>query len=216
MTAVAEEDEPFSELTDATFPRVDLVARAANGTRFLIAKEASGGAGLLAPDFVRDLIAKAPQDTTEGPVTETSTRERAVTPNGITLTGSPADIASFIHKAAIAARERDEDVVKADMSTKSINDLDDDQFAYIEPGGEKDEHGRTVPRSLRHFPLNDAPHVRNALSRAPQSPFGDKAMPKIRAAAKKFGIDSDVKKAADLWPIATVDELRAAIELVRH
>src|SRR5262249_46497049 len=43
--------------------------------------------------------------------------------------------------------------------------------------------------SLRHFPVHDAAHTRNALSRAPQSPFGDKAMPKIRAAAKKFGID---------------------------
>ena len=35
-----------------------------------------------------------------------------------------------------------------------------------------------------------AAHVRNALSRAPQSPFGDKAMAAIKAAAKKFGIDA--------------------------
>ena len=46
-----------------------------------------------------------------------------------------------------------------------------------------------MPRSLRHFPIHDAAHVRNALSRAPQSPFGDAAMPKIVAAAKKFGVD---------------------------
>jgi HK97 family phage prohead protease len=77
----------------------------------------------------------------------------------------------------------------AQMSSAAINDLRDDQFAYIEPGGEKDESGRTVPRSLRHFPIHDAAHIRNALARAPQSPFGDKAMPKIKAAAKKFGID---------------------------
>ena len=75
------------------------------------------------------------------------------------------------------------------MTTQSINDLPDSDFAYIEPGGSKDASGKTVPRSLRHFPINDAAHVRNALSRAPQSPFGDKAMPKIRAAAEKFGID---------------------------
>jgi HK97 family phage prohead protease len=75
------------------------------------------------------------------------------------------------------------------MSSAAINDLRDDQFAYIEPGGEKDESGRTVPRSLRHFPIHDAAHIRNALARAPQSPYGDKAMPKIKAAAKKFGID---------------------------
>ena len=61
-------------------------------------------------------------------------------------------------------------------------------FAYIEPGGSKDSEGKTVPRSLRHFPIHDAAHVRNALARAPQSPFANKAMAKITAAAKKFKI----------------------------
>jgi len=78
----------------------------------------------------------------------------------------------------------------AQMTTQSINDLPDSDFAYIEPGGSKDSTGRTVPRELRHFPVHDAAHVRDALGRAPQSPFGGKAMPKIRAAAKKFGIDA--------------------------
>src|SRR5215467_1627057 len=82
----------------------------------------------------------------------------------------------------------------AQMTAQSINDLPDSDFAYIEPGGSKDSSGKTVARSLWNFPIHDAPHVRNALSRAPQSPFGAKALPKIRAAAKKFGIlmsDSD-------------------------
>ena len=41
--------------------------------------------------------------------------------------------------------------------------------------GKKDESGRTVPRNLRHFPVRgadgkpDLPHLRNALSRIPQS-----------------------------------------------
>lgn len=86
---------------------------------------------------------------------------------------------------------RDYDVpvqVRAEMSGASINDLPDSAFAYIEPGGHKDADGRTAPRSLRHFPIHDAAHVRNALARARQSPFGAKAMPKIREAAKKFGI----------------------------
>lgn len=78
---------------------------------------------------------------------------------------------------------------RAAMTSASINDLPDSDFAYIESGGTKDASGRTVPRSLRHFPIHDAAHVRNALARASQSPFGAKAMPKIRAAAKKFGID---------------------------
>jgi HK97 family phage prohead protease len=80
---------------------------------------------------------------------------------------------------------------RAQMSTSDINNLPDADFAYIEPGGSKDPAGKTVPRSLRHFPINDADHVRDALARAPQSPFGDKAMPKILAAAKKFGIDTN-------------------------
>lgn len=77
---------------------------------------------------------------------------------------------------------------RAQMAASSINDLPDSDFAYIEPGGTKDATGKTVPRSKRHFPIHDAAHVRNALARAPQSPYGKQAMPKIKAAAKKFGI----------------------------
>lgn len=98
------------------------------------------------------------------------------------------------HMAAMYANEDG----RAQMTAKSINDLPDSAFAYIEPGGEKDEQGKTVPRSKRHFPIHDAAHVRNALARAPQSPFGEKAMPKIRVAAKKFGIDVGEKSRPDL------------------
>jgi hypothetical protein len=79
--------------------------------------------------------------------------------------------------------------LKAEMAAAEINDLPDSAFAYIEPGGKKDGGNRTTPRSLRHFPIHDAAHVRSALSRVSQSPFGDKAMPKIKTAAKKFGIE---------------------------
>jgi len=74
------------------------------------------------------------------------------------------------------------------MTSAAINDLPDSAFAHIEPGGSKDSSGKTTPRSKRHFPVHDEAHTRNALSRAPQSPFGKAAMPKILAAAKKFGI----------------------------
>jgi hypothetical protein len=56
-----------------------------------------------------------------------------------------------------------------------INNLPDGAFLYIEPGGSRDSEGRTTPRTLRHFPYRDAsgavdlPHLRNALSRIPQS-----------------------------------------------
>jgi hypothetical protein len=76
----------------------------------------------------------------------------------------------------------------AEITTAATNDLPDSAFAYIEPGG-KVVGGKTEPRSLRHFPIHDAAHVRNALARAPQSPFGPKAMPAILRAAKKFGVE---------------------------
>lgn len=78
---------------------------------------------------------------------------------------------------------------RAQMSTEAINDLPDSAFAYIEPGGEKDADGKTVPRSLRHFPIHDEAHVRNALAQMSKSPHGPKAKRKIMAAAKKYGIE---------------------------
>ena len=87
MTALPDEDE-FSELIDAQFNRVDLVRAGANGVPFLIAKQ-DGQAGLLEPDFVRDLIAKAEP--------EPSQEDR------VTMTGSPAAIAKLIHEAALKA-----------------------------------------------------------------------------------------------------------------
>ena len=80
----------------------------------------------------------------------------------------------------------------AEMSSKQKNNLPDSDFAYIQPGGKKDDEGKTTPRSLRHLPINDAAHVRNALARLDQtdiSPEAKKAaLKKIKAAAKKFGI----------------------------
>jgi|TARA_R100000995_G_C3478350_1_gene122338 hypothetical protein len=80
----------------------------------------------------------------------------------------------------------------AKMTSKQKNDLPDSDFAYIEPGGKKDSEGKTVPRSLRHLPINDAAHVRNALARLDQTDISAEAkkaaLKKIKAAAKKFGI----------------------------
>ncbi len=59
--------------------------------------------------------------------------------------------------------------------TKYVDDLSDDCFAYIEPGGKKDDQGKTVPRSLRHLPFKNAEgeidhdHLVNALARVKQS-----------------------------------------------
>ena len=66
---------------------------------------------------------------------------------------------------------------KAEWSTGSVNDLPDSSFLYVE-SGEKDDEGKTTPRSKRHLPYKDAsgkvdlPHLRNALSRLGQSNTG--------------------------------------------
>ena len=62
-----------------------------------------------------------------------------------------------------------DDSLAKKFSSKERNNLPDSDFAYIEPGGKKDDEGKTVPRSLRHFPIPDAAHVRNALARLSQS-----------------------------------------------
>lgn len=117
--------------------------------------------------------------------------------------------------AALYANEPEAE--RAQLTAARINDLPDSAFAYIEPGGKKDEDGKTTPRSKRHFPIHDAAHVRNALARAPQSPFGEKAMPKIRAAAKKLGIGEPAERSQRLdipfarsWAVDDIHILRAA------
>jgi len=72
-----------------------------------------------------------------------------------------------------------EDLEKAVLTSKARNALPKSAFAYV------DENGKG------HFPIHDAAHVRNALARLNQSPFGPKAKPAVMAAAKKFGIETD-------------------------
>lgn len=91
------------------------------------------------------------------------------------------------------------------MSGKEINDLPDSAFAYIEPGGDKDDDGKTVPRSLRHYPVHDEAHARNAYARAQAQiknngsgkNIAQKAMPKIKAALNKFGVKIEDKMARE-------------------
>lgn len=91
----------------------------------------------------------------------------------VSLVDHPANEEVFLIMKRLGATLRHLD--KARWSAAFINDLPDSAFLYIEPDGEKDEDGRTTPRSLRHFPVRDAdgaidlPHLRNALARIPQS-----------------------------------------------
>jgi hypothetical protein len=66
------------------------------------------------------------------------------------------------------------EVDKAVWDVAYVNDLPDSAFLFVE-SGDKDEEGKTKPRSLRHFPYRgkdgkvDLAHLRNAIARIPQS-----------------------------------------------
>ena len=80
----------------------------------------------------------------------------------------------------------------AEWSAAAINDLPDSSFLFIAPGGDKDDEGKTAPRSLRHFPVKDAdgevdlPHLRNALARISQADIPEDAKTKARALAQRL------------------------------
>ena len=97
------------------------------------------------------------------------------------------------------------DSMDAEWTTEYINDLPDSAFAYIEPGGEKDEDGKTVPRSKRHLPYKNAQgeidhdHLVNALARVKQSetmPEGGKrsAIEKLCAAVRSWNREHEETK----------------------
>jgi hypothetical protein len=113
-------DEEFTELVDADIPRVDLVDKAANGMRFLIAKN-DDSAGLMDPEFVRDLLAKSEPDAAA---------------EQVTMTGSPGAIAGLIHRAAQRAADP---VEKAEMAVLTEDASDGDDVAKAGPKGY--EHG---------------------------------------------------------------------------
>jgi len=60
---------------------------------------------------------------------------------------------------------------ESEWDTEYINSLPDNAFAVVSKVGEKDEQGKTVPRTLRHLPHHnprgnlDIAHLRNALAR---------------------------------------------------
>lgn len=110
------------------------------------------------------------------------------------------------------------DETRAQWTTAYVNSLPDSSFAYIEDGGTKDGEGKTVPRSLRHFPYKDAegkvdlPHLRNALSRLPQSDLSDAAKAEARTVLEAAARKADVGQNAAPDP-----EITAALAIAeRH
>lgn len=109
----------------------------------------------------------------------------------------------------------------------STADLPDSCFLFVEPG-EKDEEGKTTPRSLRHLPYKDAngkidlPHLRNAIARANQIRLKDGSLisaaqaEEIRAKARRLlELHKDFNSwctSFDEWDEARrVEEIKAGI-----
>ncbi len=83
-------------------------------------------------------------------------------------------------EAETETSDQQPDVEKATWSTAAVNEAKDLVFAAVEPTGEKDDAGRTLPKNARHEPHHDLgatshsdssvdlPHLRNALARVNQ------------------------------------------------
>lgn len=104
---------------------------------------------------------------------------------------------------------------EARWTGKYINSLPDAAFAVILPGGEKDDEGKTKPRSLRMLPHHndsvksasenssvDLPHLRNALARLDQSKMSDamkgKALAHLEAHARVLKVGKFAKSEQSL------------------
>lgn len=127
-----------------------------------------------------------------------------------TVLAVKADADADADSDASAGADADPDETKAVWSAAYVNDLPDSAFAVISAGGEKDSEGKTTPRSLRHLPHHDSsgaldmPHLRNAMSREPQTDMSPEMHGKARAHlmrhARAEGMESamegDMDKAA--------------------
>ena len=106
---------------------------------------------------------------------------------------------------------------KATWTAAYVNNLPDSAFAVVLPGGEKDEDGKTTPRSLRKLPHHNAdgavdlPHLRNALSREPQTDMPEDAHRRARAhlarhaRAEGIGTDADALPIEDVLNLSSLD-----------
>jgi hypothetical protein len=118
--------------------------------------------------------------------------------------------------------EEIENMEKAEWTTAFMNDLPDSSFAYIRPGGHKDEEGKTVPRNLRYLPFKDSsgeidlPHLRNALARLPQTELSaeekNKARNKLMAAARTAGV-GEYRKEDDMLETKIEENAEEKIEV---
>lgn len=125
-----------------------------------------------------------PNRLTEMAVKEVSLVDRAANKRRFTMTKSQ-DVESDGDGGFVIAD-------KAVWTTAYVNTLPDSAFLYVKPGGEKDEDGKTVPRTNRMFPYKsaegdvDLPHLRNAIARIPQSNLSEDLKDRLQSRARNL------------------------------
>lgn len=134
-----------------------------------------------------------------GPVTTPAYRDSSVAIRALETVAGEFDATADELVSALTAGE-----MRAMWTTAYVNDLPDSSFLYVEAGGSKDSDGKTTPRSLRHFPYKDSsgsvdmPHLRNALSRIPQSSLPADVKDRVAAKAEKIMAGMPGTNAADV------------------
>ena len=87
------------------------------------------------------------------------------------------------------------DIFSARKSQAHLNELSDNDFAYIEAGGTRDWDNKTVPRSLRHFPVSTEEEVAQSIKALEASSLSSgmqiQIFDSIRLSGEKLGIKSE-------------------------
>lgn len=149
------DDSEFGELADLDTEAMHAVGKAANGTSFLVAKSAApdGAGGLLDPELVRDLVAKA--DATEAAAAES-----------VTVTGSPGAIARMIHAGAV----RKSEPLDPELD-KVVKAADDEYVAFVKAKYTAEQKRKLASQghAMRNsdgepdYPIDDAEDLGNAI-----------------------------------------------------
>lgn len=133
----------------------------------------------------------------------------------------PCDLMSdYEHLTGLAHRGGDDLslVDKVEWDTAYVNNLPDSAFFYV-ADGDKDEDGKTTPRTLRKLPYRDAqgnidlPHVRSALSYLSRTEIPDSAKERIRREAQEILERAATRKAYEEIDFTPPKGVQEAAEL---
>ena len=84
-------------------------------------------------------------------------------------------------------------LLAAETAKNEVNLLPDSEFAYIEEGGNADSFNRTVPLTLRHFPMANEAQINSSLESLASSNLNqelkNEIFEKIESKAKKLKVE---------------------------